>query len=459
MSREWRSVRRSRLLVSCILVVFLLVIPAVVYASKLSDFTSAKINWKQCKGETIYLLLNKHLYTNSLIAQIPVFEKLTGIHVKYLVLPEQQFFERQQIVLANRSSEFDITMTGPYFEWKFAPAKYIQPLDSFINDPSLTDKKFYDLKDFYPNLIKANSVGGKIYAIPVMVETYILQYRKDLFKKYHIKVPTTMEELYAAAKKLKEGLKKDNVKGIYPFGVRGVKGFGTLVTGYYTEFCSYGGKDFVNGKCAIASKKGIYITNLWIKTIKKFGPPDWPTYDWYDVKDAMASGKIAMTIDCDFFAAEYADPTHSSVVGKVDYALPPHGPAGQMSNIWTWALAMNAASKHKKAAWLFLEWATSKPVLRYASVVYNNYDPTRRSVWNDPKVVEKTSKWGDWRKVVDQNLSKYARILFTYNPNIFTVGELWVEKLQSIWNGESAKNALTSLCRMLTIRRLLPPKH
>ena len=422
-----------------------------------SDYTTANINWKQCSGETINLLLNKHLYTNSMLAQLPIFEKLTGIHVNYLVLPEQQFFERQQIVLANRSSEFDITMTGPYFEWKFAPAKYIQPLDSFINDPSLTDKKFYDLGDFYPNLIKANSVGGKIYAIPVMVETYILQYRKDLFEKYGVKVPTTMEDLYNAAKKLSEGFKKDNITSIYPFGVRGIKGFGTFLTGYYTEFSSYGGKDFVNGKPAMASKQGIYLTNLWVKTIKDFGPPDWPTYDWYDVKDAMASGKIAMTIDCDFFAAEYADPSHSSVVGKVDYALPPHGPAGQMSSIWTWALAMNAASKHKKAAWLFLEWATSKPVLKYASAVYNNFDPTRASVWNDPEVVKRTEGWGNWRNVVDQNLAKYAKVLITYNPNIFTVGTLWVEELQNIWNGQSAKSALESLARMVNARRLGPP--
>ena len=348
-------------------------------------------------------------------------------------------------------------MTSPYFEWKFAPAEYIQPLNPLISDPSLTDKKFYDLEDFYPNLIEANSVGGKIYAIPVMVETYVLQYRKDLFEKYGVKVPTTMEDLYNAAKKLNEEFKKDNITNIYPFGVRGVKGFGTFSTGYYTEFSSYGGKDFVNGKPAMASKQGIYLTNLWVKTIKDFGPPDWPTYDWYDVKDAMASGKIAMTIDCDFFAAEYADPSHSSVVGKVGYALPPHGPAGQMSNIWTWALAMNAASKHKKAAWLFLEWATSKPVLKYASAVYNNFDPTRTSVWNDPEVVKRTEGWGNWRNVVDQNLAKYAKVLPTYDPNIFTVGTLWVEELQNIWNGQSAKSALESLARMINARRLGPP--
>ncbi|MCX7667785.1 MAG: extracellular solute-binding protein [Atribacterota bacterium] len=138
----------------------------------------------------------------------------------------------------------------------------------------------------------------------------------------------------------------------------------------------------------------------------------------------------------------------------------PKGPAGIKSNIWAWSIAMNAASQHKKAAWLFMEWASSKPVMLVASAKYNNQTPVRNSVWNDPQIVERTSAWGQGtcRPVVSKNLEEYAALRWTPNPNAFTLSEMWQEHLQKVWSQEMTADAAIKEVHNRA-KRLAPPKE
>ena len=106
------------------------------------------VDWRQFEGETINLLMNRHTYTNSLVAYTDEFTELTGINVNLFSLPEQQFFERQKMVLATGSDEYDISMIGPLFIWEYIP--FLEPLDQFIEDPALTEPSWGldDLQNF-----------------------------------------------------------------------------------------------------------------------------------------------------------------------------------------------------------------------------------------------------------------------------------------------------------------------
>lgn len=412
------------------------------------------IDWRQAEGETIALLLNKHTYTDSLLPYLDEFTELTGIKVAPYVLSEQQFWEKQRIVLSTGSDEYDVMMMGPLNIWEYSD--FLEPLNKYMNDPELTDIEVWDKDDFFEGLMKSNSLNGNQYAIPVMAEVYILQYRKDLFDKFGLEVPETTEEYVETVKTLSKKLEEAGMENIDAVAVRGIRSIGTIHVGYFNIFHSYGAKDFdENGKFVANSPEGIKATQLYMDLIKAGASEDWTSYDWYDVKDAVTSGRAAMCHDCNFFAAEQWDPDISKVAGTMAYAQVPTGPESDVSNTWTWGLALNNASRHKKAAWLFIQWATSKERLLNASLEYNNFDPTRESVWNNPKVVKMFEGMGNYREV-DTKALENAQVLYTSNPHIMTLLDMWSVALQEIWMGnKTTKEALDDLAAKVNSMNML----
>jgi multiple sugar transport system substrate-binding protein len=84
------------------------------------------------------------------------------------------------------------------------------------------------------------------------------------------------------------------------------------------------------------------------------------------------------------------------LVGRIGYALPPAGPTGERRPyLWTWSLAITAASRDKRAARDFIAWAASKPFL-LRSAGEGNMNPTRDSTWEDPGFQALTAPWGDF---------------------------------------------------------------
>lgn len=61
---------------------------------------------------------------------------------------------------------------------------------------------------FSETALKSVTIDGKIYAIPMIVDPQFIYYRKSVFDKAGVKVPTTMDELVATAKELTGGGKK-----------------------------------------------------------------------------------------------------------------------------------------------------------------------------------------------------------------------------------------------------------
>jgi len=452
--------KKSYLFLVTFTVVLLMVFGVAFAQAGKAAFEGTKVDWKQCEGESISLLLCNHPMQATFDALIGQFEELTGIKVNVLTLPEQQFFERQQVVLTGKSPEFDIVMSSPMLNWKFIPGGFLEPLNVYLEDPTLTDAEFYDINDFFPMTINASKVAGKLYAIPYQVEAYTLYYRSDILDKYGVTAPETLDELYEAAKKVKAGFDADGITDILPFTSRGIKGAGTANSAYMSLVASYGGKDFdKEGNPAMYTPEVVAMSDLWTKLIRDFGPKDWSALDWYDVKDAFIGGRAAMIIDADHWGAELDDPAIAqNIIGKWKATHVPKGPAGIKSNIWAWSIAMNAASENKKPAWLFMEWASSKPVMLEASLKYNNQTPVRNSVWNNEEIIKRTSEWGQGtcRPLVTKNLEEYAALQWTPNPNTFALSEIWQEQLQRIWTQEvSADDAIKEVANRAL--RLKPP--
>lgn len=81
-------------------------------------------------------------------------------------------------------------------------AKEIEPLDDLVADVK---------DDFDPADLETNSIDGKLYAIPMIIDPQMVYYRKSLFDAKGISPPKTLDDWIAAAKELTA----NKVKGLY----------------------------------------------------------------------------------------------------------------------------------------------------------------------------------------------------------------------------------------------------
>jgi multiple sugar transport system substrate-binding protein len=417
-------------------------VPEVVEKPKydLSYFEKANIDWRQFEGETISILAFTNPFWQWAGEAIPQFEELTGIKAKILVLSESEFFDKQMIALTSGSGEYDLTyLFSPYFVWQYEPGNHLVDLNKFINDPRLTDPNWYKVDDYYPAMLEMGQVHGKQLTMPYQVETCILHYRKDLFDKAGIKEPPkTLEELYKVAVRLTDEF------GVYGFDNRGALAPGPMMTPFTGFFYAYGAKDFDERtmESLINSPESVYVMSLYAKIIRECGPPDWTTRYWYERNADLQGGRTAMTTDCDLFVPVFEDSEQSEIAGKLAYSVIPGGPEGIKSSAGGFGWAIDNASKHKKAAWLFVEWATCPGVLHDASVHGTNMVPIRKSVWESPELIERMGKWDAFRAAVTQNLENYASVLDIPNPKNMAARIRKMEALQEIWMGEDPQEAL-----------------
>ena len=349
-----------------------------------STAQAAQFNWQQFTGTQLRVLLNKHPWQVGIEPHLKDFEALTGIKLITEVYPEDQFRAKTLVELTSGASSIDVFMSMPAQEGlKYIRAGWLQPVDEFLKDPSLTAPD-YNWNDFLDKTREAMVVEGKLVGPPIQVENVALMYRKDVFQKYNVKVPTTLDELEAAAKALNGKPMTDDGQPGFGIVARGKRAAATSM--FAGMLYAMGGTWLTpNREPAINSEEAIKAIDLWGRLLRLYGPPGSENNHWYEASSIFSQGKAAMYTDANSLFPVIEDPQKSKVVGKVGYALFPRGPKGQYgSTVAVWGLAMPKTSKNQKAAWLFMQWATNKDqVLKVQSE--RGVLGARESVWKDPK--------------------------------------------------------------------------
>lgn len=436
----------------------LLMTSALVAASALltTSATAETVNWRQFEGTTLTWAYDIHPYADALAAELPEFEKLTGIKVTPELYPDDSYWNKLTIQLTTKSAAWDVVGTGIQPAWDLAPGGSLEPLGKYLNDPKLTDAS-YDYNDFFPSLRSALTwkmvdgqiapgEGGEVWAIPHAFENIQLFYRKDILDKYKIAVPSTPPEMAKACETLKAA-----DPAITPLGVRGVRFWSSIHTAAVSIARSYGVKDFVekDGKLdtGLDSPESIAFHKDYVDMIKKCAAPSFANDNWYQVVDGISSGRTAMAIDSNMFGF-WNDVAGQPASGKIAFAPPLHAPNAQNfdSNIWIWALAMNAASEKKGAAWLFMQWATSKQVALKGALAGKLVNPPRTSTWKDDAWLKYASQ-PEFNNFVDSFNKTQDRAALAFTPRV-GFGEAmnaWAVAMQKMVNGADVESTLHEL--------------
>jgi ABC-type glycerol-3-phosphate transport system substrate-binding protein len=264
---------------------------------------------------------------------------------------------------------------------EYATAGYLANLTKLLDDPQLTDKSWYKPEDFIQAPMNAGKYNNVQYGIPFTAEASILYYRKDIFQKYNIKVPTTYDELMAAAKAI-----KDSKEPIASIGLRGLRGNGMNIYTWAQYFRGSGADFFKNYPSdmtpTVNSPQGIAATKFYGDILRQYGPPGVANWTNMDIYTNMASGTIAMAIDTNAYGGTIEDKQSSKTAGNWGYAVSPKGPNGVWPAFFSHILGMSAYSKNPGASWLFAQWITSPEIVALRGM--KRCVPSRVSAWNDP---------------------------------------------------------------------------
>lgn len=379
----------------------------------LAPYREARIDWRQAAGEKIVLAMNQHMETDALKPQLAAFRSLTGIEARIESYPENELHDKTLVDLSSRQGGFDVVMMDFMFTPQYAEAGLIEPLDEHLADAAQTDPAWFALDDFVPALVDAARYGGKLWALPFTSESTLLFYRKDLLGAAGVAVPTTFDELASAAKKLHDPPK---ISGI---GLRGARGQGMNVYVWTGFLRGFGGDFFAPGaeppRLALDTPAAVAATDAYARLLRESGPRGAANWTWMETLAGMQQGTVALCIDASNFGPVIDDPGKSATAGKWGYAEVPSGPGGRHPAIYTHTLAINRASKHKRAAWLFALWATSRPAQRERALVTG--EPTRTSIWKDPELATKLHHvgQGSW---LELSLKSLAQARADYRPRI-----------------------------------------
>jgi multiple sugar transport system substrate-binding protein len=349
---------------------------------------AGQFNWQQFKGQQLRVMLNKHPWQIAIEPHLKEFEALTGMKLVVEVYPEDQFRAKTSVELQSGTGSIDVFMTMPAQEGlKYLRAGWYQPIDELLKDATATSPD-YNWNDFLEVGRGGMTSDGRIIGPPIQLETNQLMYRKDVFQKHNVKVPTTLAELEAAAKALNGKPMSDDGQPGFGFVARGKRAAATSVFSGYLH--AMGSTWMTPGRePAFTSEDGIKAFELYGRLLKQYGPPGSENNHWYEASSIMGQGKAAMYTEFDSISAFVEDPQKSKVTGKMGYTTFPKGPGGKPGTMATvWGLGIPKNSKNPKAGWLFLQWATSKEIV-LAIQSERAVQGGRDSVWKEPKAAVK----------------------------------------------------------------------
>ncbi|MCU0906050.1 MAG: extracellular solute-binding protein [Rhodobacteraceae bacterium] len=363
-------------------------------------------------GTTLVVNFPAHPHYNAVMEVLPQFTAETGIEVEVDMLPFLDMRERQTLELALDEGAYDLIAYVVFSKADYVYADQIHNLAPFFMNPRLADPDF-DAADIIDGYLQNIGVAGgekgylpgptgSLYGLPFGAETSVLFYRTDIFEKHGLTPPATYDELLDLACRIPE---------LEP-GMGGVAS--RAASGHHAShawllhLAPLGGRVFGDGwEVTLNNDAGVAAAEA-LKRIVDCGPTGSSAFGPAEAANAFAQGQAAMFLDTIAYAADFQNPEKSKVVGNVGYAMHPMG-VRRGSQTGGFGLAIPRNAEHPEAAFLLMQWLTSKQGDLAVAMAGGN--PSRFSTYANPDLQAKypwSAAFGealfhadpDWRPII-----------------------------------------------------------
>ncbi|MCG8511653.1 MAG: extracellular solute-binding protein [Rhodospirillales bacterium] len=368
--------------------------------------------YKEYEGTTLVVNFPAHPHYDAVAKVLPDFTKETGIEVEVDKLQYLRMHDKQVLEMSKPTGDYDLISYVIMWKTEYVSKDFLTPLAPFFVNAKLADPA-YDAEDILKAYIEpVGLVGGKrgyltgitsaLYGIPFGSETSVLAYRKDIFDKHGLKVPETYDELLDLTCKIPE--LEPGMAGLTSRGAAGHQ----VVHAWLLHLSPYGGAIFDDFWKPIFDQEAGVKAAQALKKILECGPEGGTSFGFSEMKNAFLQGKAAMFLDSLSIAGEAQDPTKSKVAGKIAWAKHPKA-VTRASQTGGFGIAIPQNSKNKEAAFLLLQWLTSKATDKKIALAGGS--PSRLSTFQDPELQKKFPHYAvfadafqyaayDWRPLI-----------------------------------------------------------
>ena len=304
-------------------------------------------------GETIRILMYEQVPTYSTLDRLQEFEDATGIKVESELLAEAEMIKKETLDFSSHTGTYDVTNVHFWYVPQFANAGYLEPLDQYASSMSVPEWDSMD--DFVPSYLDSQKYEGTLYGLPFQGIVQILYYRTDLIQQYcNGQPPATMDELTACAKAITDAGGGE----MFGYTDRGSADAATFMSpaGWIYAW----GVNFLDDQYRpqLTTPEAIAAMTNYVTLLHDYGPIGQAGMGWAEAEQAILNGVAAMHVDTHDLGPDMVSPERSRFPTEIGFAMPPKQ-VRYSQDFFASGLSINADSKHKEAAWLFIQWATA----------------------------------------------------------------------------------------------------
>ncbi len=263
-------------------------------------------------------------------------EQNPTVHLEWRLMNETTLRTRILTDLALSDGQFDVMTIGAYETPIWAKQQWLTALENLPES--------YDVEDVVKPVRNALSIGGHFYGLPINAESSVLYYRKDLFLKAGLSLPThfTYDTLVEYSKQLHNP--NEDISGVC---LRGKPSWGESIALISTIAQSYGGTWFGSDwRPQLNSPQWKKALETYIGLVKNYGPAETSNKGFNELLTLFSNGRCAMWIDSSVAAGTLFNPNTSQVSEDVGVTKAPSGYLSAPSEwFWTWAFAIPTSSK------------------------------------------------------------------------------------------------------------------
>lgn len=348
-----------------------------------TDFKNLQIpagyDLRQFQGITLNFIVENNINANVLSHETEAFSRMTGINVKIRSMDYETLIQQANKDLLFQTGDYPLIYVDPY-QTLNRFYDYLEDLNPYNEDPHLPKLAGFP-DDFIENQTEVLSYfkeKNHLYAVPFDSNTMILYYRKDIFDKYRDQFYNEMGYDWTPGTKDFTWERYIEVAQWITENVPEVKyGSGQMAQAHNSIYCefsnilaAYGGDYFADpnvntlgvdtfNEIRVLEPEFVKALDVY-KAVVKAAAPDSVNWNWTDLANAFRNGEIAMMPNWDENST-YIENEESKVRGKVGYAILPYGERRSANIYGGSGIGINkyASELQKKAAWLYITWATS----------------------------------------------------------------------------------------------------